>query len=187
MHNVDVVQELTKNPALNVNAKCPKGKTSLHIVAATNNHKIALLLLRYGADIHLKDACGSTPLHIACYHGSYNVVELIFKERPQSQDTLLMQKDRAGNIPLMIAKKSPNSSAEIINFLISLNIDLQCTNELGDTLLHLFGPTDDAESTMIIAQRNPGLLSSRNIYRQTPLHCAALKGHKESLLVLIRK
>ena len=187
MENLEVIQELMKKPELNVNTKGLKGKTPLHIVASTNNHKIAQLLLHHGADVHLTDTSGSTPLHIACYHGSYNVVELIFKERPESQDTLLMSKDRAGNIPLMIAKKSPNNSAEIINFLISQNVDLEYTNELGETLLHMFGPTDNAESNILITKKDSALLNSRNMYRQTPLHCAAIKGHKESLLVFIRK
>ena len=187
MQNLEIIQELVKKSELNVNARGLKGKTPLHIVAATNNHKIAQLLLHHGADVHLKDTSGSTPLHIACYHGSFNIVEMIFKERPESQETLLMQKDRSGNIPLMIAKKSPNNSAEIINFLISQNVDLQYTNELGETLLHTFGPTDNSESNMIITKRDPSLLNCRNIYRQTPLHCAAMMGHKESLLVFIRK
>lgn len=187
MQSLEIVQELTKKSELNVNARGLKGKTPLHIVAATNNDKIAEVLLHHGADVHLKDTRGSAPLHTACYHGSFNVVELIFKERPESQDTLLMQIDRAGNIPLMIAKKSPNDSAEIINFLISQNVDLQYTNELGETLLHMFGSTDNAEASMIITTKDSTLLNCRNIYRQTPLHCAAMNGHKESLLVFIRK
>ena len=187
MQNKEVIEELMKKPELNVNARGLKGKTPLHIVAATNNHKIAQFLLHHGADVHLKDTSGSTPLHIACYHGSFYIVEMIFKERPESQNTLLTQKDRAGNIPLMIAKRSQNSSADIISFLISQTIDLHYTNELGETLLHMFGPTDNAESSMIITKRDSSLLNSRNIFRQTPLHCAAMKGHKESLLVFIRK
>ena len=187
MQNLEIIQELTEKSELNVSARGLKGKSPLHIVAATNNHEIAQLLLHHGADVHLKDTSGSTPLHIACYHGSFNIVEMIFKEQPENQETLLMQKDRAGNIPLMIAKKSPNSSAKIINFLISQNVDLQCTNELGETLLHMFGPIDNSESNMIITKRDPSLLNCRNIYRQTPLHCAAMMGHKESLLDFIRK
>ena len=187
MRNLEVIQELTKSSELNVNTRGLKGQAPLHIVASTNDHEIAQLLLHHGADVHLKDTSGSTPLHIACYHGSFNIVELIFKERHESHDTLLMQKDQAGNIPLMIARKSPNSSAEIINFLISQNVDLQYANELGETLLHVFGPTDNAKSSLIITKRNPSLLNCQNIYRQTPLHCAAMMGHKESLLVFIRK
>ena len=187
MHSMEIIQELTKRSELDVNVKGLKGKTPLHIVAATNNDKIAQMLLQHGADVNLKDTSGSTPLHMACYHGSFKVVESIFKERPESQDTLLMQPDRSGNIPLMIAKKSPNSSPEIINFLISQNVNLQYTNELDETLLHMFGPTDNAESSMIIATKDSTLLNYRNIYRQTPLHCAAMMGHKESLLVFIRK
>ena len=176
-----------KKPELDVNARGLKGKTPLHIVAATNNYEIAEALLHHGAEIHVKDTSGSTPLHVACYHGSFEIVELIFKERSESHETLLMQKDRAGNIPLMIARKSLNRSGEIIDFLISQNVDLQYTNEHGDTILHMFGPTDNAESSMIITKRYPALLNCRNIFRQTPLHCAAMMGHKESLLVFIRK
>ena len=187
MQNLELVQELTKNPELNVNVRGPKGKTPLHIVAAANDYKIAEVLLHHGADVHLKDTSGSTPLHIACYYGSFNVVELIFKKRPENNDTLLMLKDRAGNIPLMIAKKSPKRSTAVVKFLISQNVDLQYTNEFGETLLHMFGPTDNPESNMIITKRDPSLLNCRNIYRQTPLHYAAMMGHKESLLVFIRK
>lgn len=187
MQNLEIIQELMKKPELNVNVRGLKGKTPLHIVAATNNYEIAEVLLHHGADVQVKDTSGSTPLHVACYHGSFDVVELIFKERSESHDTLLMQKDRAGNIPLMIARKSLNRSAKIIDFLISQNVDLQYTNELGDTILHMFGTTDNAESSMIIIKRDPTLLNCCNIFRQTPLHCAAMMGHKESLLVFIRK
>ena len=187
MKNLEVIQELMKRSELNVNTRGLKGKTPLHIVATTDDHEIARFLLRHGADVHLKDTSGSTPLHIACEHGSVKVIELIFEERPESRDTLLMQKDRAGNIPLMIAKRSKNSSAEIIKFLISQTMDLHDTNELGETLLHMFAPTDNPETSMIIAKADSSLLKSQNIYRQTPLHCAAMMGHKESLLVFIRK
>ena len=177
-----------KKPELNVNARGLQKKTPLHIVAATNNYEIAEVLLHHGADVHVKNANGCTPLHVACYHGSFNVAELIFKERPEIHETLLMQKDQAGNIPLMAAKKSPKAdSADIINFFISQNADVQYTDELGDTLLHTFGPVDNAESSLIITKRDPTLLKRQNIYCQTPLHSAAMKGHKGSLLVFIEK
>jgi len=187
MQNVKLVEELMKEPEIDVNTRGHKGKTPLHMVAATDDHKIALVLLRHGADVHLKDTGGSTPLHIACYRGNTSIVKLIFRERPQSKDVLLTQADRTGNTPLMIAKKSSNNSATIINFLISHDVDLYCTNELNETLLHMFGPTDNAESSKIIAEKAPSLLRSRNINCQTPLHIAAMMGHKESLLVFIRK
>ena len=186
LQNVELVKELVERKELDVNTRGQEGKTPLHMVAATGNDKIALVLLHHGADVHLKDTSGSTPLHIACYQGNTSIVELIFTERPQSKDILLTQADKTGNIPLMIAKKSPNNSTAIINFLISYGVDLQRTNELSETLLHMFGPNDNAESSMLIVKKAPSLLSCRNIYRQTPLHKAAMMGHKESLLVFIR-
>jgi len=187
LESVELVEELVERKELDVNTRGHKGKTPLHMVAATGNDEIALVLLSHGADVHLKDTGGSTPLHIACYEGNTSIVQLIFRERPQSKDVLLTEADRAGNIPLMIAKKSPNNSAAIIDFLISYDVDLHYTNELNETLLHMFGPTDNAESSMIITKKAPSLLSCRNINRQTPLHIAAMMGHKESLLVFIRR
>jgi len=187
LQNVELVEELVKRAELDVNTKGHKGKTPLHMVAANDDHKIALILLRHGAGVHLKETGGSTPLHVACYQGSTSIVELIFRERPDSKDVLLTKADRAGNTPLMIAKKSPNNSAAVINFLISHNVDLQHTNELNETVLHMFGPTDNAESSLIITNKAPSLLRCRNINRQTPLHIAAMMGHKESLLVFIRR
>ena len=186
LRNVELVEELVKRAELDVNTRGHKGKAPLHMVAANDDHEIALILLRHGADVHLKDTSGSTPLHIACYQGSSSIVKLIFRERPQSKDVLLKQADRAGNTPLMIAKKSPNSNTAIINLLISHDVDLQHTNETDETLLHMFGTTDNAESSMIIAKKAPSLLSSRNINRQTPLHIAAMMGHKNTLLVFIK-
>ena len=184
--NLKLIEELAKRPELDVDTKAQKGKTPLHMVAATGNDEIALFLLRRGVNVNITDTGGSTPLHIACYQGNDSIVKLIFRERPENKSDLLTKTDRAGNTPLMIAKKSPNNSAAIIDFLISHDVDLQSTNELNETLLHMFGTTDNAESSMIITKKAPGLLSCRNINRQTPLHSAAMMGHKDSLIVFIK-
>ena len=187
MSNLKLIKELMAKPELNVNVTGKKGKTPLHMVAADDNHQIAQALLQRGANVHLKDADGYTPLHSACYSGSINIVELIFKERPEDTSTLLTEKDRHGNTPLMIAKKSPHSNVAIVKLLISHNVDVQYTNEMSETLLHMFGPIDNAESNLAITAKDPSLLSHRNFYRQTPLHTAAMMGHKETLLVFIQK
>jgi len=187
MNNLELIKELMAKPELNVNVTGKKRKTPLHIAAAGDNHQLAQALLQHGANVHLKDASGYTPLHAACYSGSFNVVELILKERPGDTSTLLTQKDRHGNTPLMIAKKSPHSNAAVVKLLISHNVDVRYTNEMSETLLHMFGPVDNAESNLAITAKDPSLLSHRNFYRQTPLHTAAMMGHKESLLVFIQK
>jgi len=187
MNNLQLIKELMAKSELNVNIAGKKGKTPLHMVAADDNHEIAEALLKHGADVHIKDAGGYTPLHAACYSGSINIVELIFKERPEETASLLTEKDRHGNTPLMIAKKSPHSNAAVVKLLIEHNVDVQYTNEMSETLLHMFGPIDNAESNLAITAKDPSLLSRQNFYRQTPLHTAAMMGHKESLLVFVQK
>ena len=187
INNLQLIKELMAKPELNVNVTGKKGKTPLHMVAANDSHQIAQALLQHGANVHLKDADGYTPLHSACYSGSINIVELIFKERPEDTRTLLTKKDQHGNTPVMIAKKSPYSNAAIVKLLISHGVDVQYTNEKNESLLHMFGPTDNAESNLAITAKDPSLLSYRNFYRQTPLHTAAMMGHTETLLVFIQK
>jgi len=187
MNNMELIKELKAKPELNINVTGKKRRTPLHMIAADNNHQIAQALLQHGADIYLKDVDGYTPLHAACYSGSFNIIELIFKERPADTRTLLNDKDRYGNTPLMIAKKSPHNNVAIVKLLISHDVDVQYTNEMNETLLHMFGSMDNAESNLAIIAKNPSLLSHRNFYRQTPLHTAALMGDKESLLVFIQK
>ena len=87
----------------------------------------------------------------------------------------------------MIAKKSPHSNAAVVKLLISHNVDVRYTNEMSETLLHMFGPVDNVESNLAITAKDPSLLSHRNFYRQTALHTAAMMGHKESLLVFIQR
>ena len=187
MNNLELIKELMAKSELTVNVAGKKKKTPLHIAAANDNLQIAQALLQHGADVHLKDADEFTPLHTACCSGSINIVELILRERPKDTSTLLTEKDQHGNTPLMIAKKSPHSNAAIVKLLISHNVDLRYTNELSESLLHMFGPVDNSEINLAITAKAPSLLSRRNFYRQTPLHTAAKMGHKESLQVFIQK
>jgi len=187
MNNLELIKELMAKPELTINVTGKKRKTPLHIAAANDNLQIAQALLQHGADVHLKDADEFTPLHAACCSGSINIVELILKERSQDTSTLLTEKDYHGNTPLMIAKKSPHSNAAIVKLLISYNVDLRYTNELSESLLHIFGPVDNAEINLAITAKVPSLLSRRNFYRQTPLHTAAMMGYKETLQVFIQK
>ncbi|XP_067057907.1 uncharacterized protein [Acropora muricata] len=56
---------------------CPCGFSPLHLAAKYGYHRVADLLMKYGADPNMGDCNGSTPLHIASCHGMSAVISLL--------------------------------------------------------------------------------------------------------------
>lgn len=53
------------------------GHSALHHAAATNNTRGVTLLLRYGANIDVRDYIDATPLHVAARHGHLELLHLL--------------------------------------------------------------------------------------------------------------
>ena len=62
--NEKMVALLLRNRA-NPNARIKNGMTALHLAVATHQNGSARLLIRYGADVYLKDDQGRTPYTLA--------------------------------------------------------------------------------------------------------------------------
>ncbi|TMW69771.1 hypothetical protein Poli38472_001927 [Pythium oligandrum] len=56
-----MVKNLVSNGA-DVTTKTPDGETALHIAAARHGHTLISLLIKHGADVHVRDHAGYTPL-----------------------------------------------------------------------------------------------------------------------------
>jgi len=61
----------------------------LHMASAWGWHKVALKLIKAGADIESRDEKGRTPLYLAAYNGSRIIVDLLlrYKVNPNIADT----------------------------------------------------------------------------------------------------
>ncbi|XP_042658508.1 protein phosphatase 1 regulatory subunit 27 [Tyto alba] len=55
----------------------PSGMAALHEAVLTGNLDCVELLVKYGADIHQRDANGWTPLHMACSDGHAHIARYL--------------------------------------------------------------------------------------------------------------
>ena len=78
--NKDVVELLLQDSDIGVNAKTQVGMTPLHLVCMNGDLDICGVLLRHGADIRVKTADNSTPLHTAVFSCNTQLAELLIKE-----------------------------------------------------------------------------------------------------------
>lgn len=154
-NNIQQVELLLQNGA-NVN-----DLTELHLHEACylGYYEIVQLLIRYQADVNLKDETCYSPLYCACYKGHYEIVKLLIQNGADinSKDiykisceignhqlmkllyetgAYLNTKDKEnGNLPLHYA--CINGNLEIIKFLIEKGANVNEQNKTKRTPLHL--------------------------------------------------
>jgi ankyrin repeat protein len=89
----------------------------------------AVGLISEGADLHVKDKIGWTPLHNACYNGRVVLVQALLEK-----DADLHAKDKFGQTSLHIA--CMNGHVEVAMALLEKGADLHAKNSGGQTSLH---------------------------------------------------
>lgn len=62
----------------NINARCQRGNTALHVAVWKKRLDVVNMLLDYGADASIKNDKGSTHFILACLKGGIEIVELLF-------------------------------------------------------------------------------------------------------------
>lgn len=76
-----------------------RGETDLHIAALHNNHEMAEMLLKQGADVNAQDNDGRTPLYIAALYNNHEIAEMLLKHGAN-----VNAKSKYGNTPLYNAE-----------------------------------------------------------------------------------
>ena len=157
-----------------VNVRSEDGSTALLWAAHWNDHEMATLLVRAGADANGSNDFRMTPLSQACTNASSEFVALLLKAgaNPNTPigtgETPLMTCARTGSVDAVrtllahgadVNAKEPTqnqtalmwAAAErhpnIIQTLIQANADLQAHTRLGFTALHFAARVGDIEST----------------------------------------
>ena len=74
-----LVKHLIITHALNVNAQCVHGFSSLHEASANGHVDCALILLNHGANVNAQGPSDCTPLHYASRFGHLKVVQLLLE------------------------------------------------------------------------------------------------------------
>jgi ankyrin repeat protein len=162
-----------------VNAKDNDGWTPLHIAASKNHREIVELLIAKGADVNATGESSSvfiwqggfTPLHYAAVNGHKEIVELLISEGAD-----VNAKADNGLTPRDWAIKRTHT--KIADFLRTHG---------GKTSSIHFG-VGDGDLAGVQALLDAGAdVNAKDEDGLTPLHRAALAGHKEIVELLITK
>eukprot|EP00300_Choanocystis_sp_HF-7_P011710 c17582_g1_i3.p1 GENE.c17582_g1_i3~~c17582_g1_i3.p1 ORF type:complete len:1068 (-),score=285.05 c17582_g1_i3:954-4079(-) len=115
------------------------------------------------------DIRGNTPLHIACERGNLTVVAMLLRRCP---DEALLWTNDSDQTPLHVAAE--NGNEQIVEVLVQWS-------QKNATV----SPEHDNESTDEEADK-VAIIETLDDESRTPLHCAARKGHKRTIQMLLK-
>ena len=134
-------------------------------------------------DLNAKDIYGNTVLHLACSDGNMEVVSFLLDNIDKGINVNALN-DR-GCTPFITAFQYGHH--HIVNFMLQSakdkKIDVNVTNDHGQTVLHLCAMTlDNIMIRILLEHVGNGLkIDARDDYGCTPLHYACKKGHIQIL------
>eukprot|EP00026_Physarum_polycephalum_P008334 Phypoly_transcript_08416.p1 GENE.Phypoly_transcript_08416~~Phypoly_transcript_08416.p1 ORF type:complete len:424 (+),score=82.50 Phypoly_transcript_08416:245-1516(+) len=95
-----------------VNSVDANGMIPLHFACATNNTKMALLLIDKKSDVNHASSDGTTPLHIAADAGNIAIVKSLIEHGA------VQKMDSAGYTPIMSASKADSNVTKVLEDLL---------------------------------------------------------------------
>ena len=134
-NNVELIDFLLSH-GIDANTNLESGKTLLmKFIIERKDVNVIKLLIKYGAEISIKDELGFTPLHWASMTGQYETTKL-FLENGAEIDA----RDKYEYTPLikMLSKSNKNciESINIVKLLLENGADINAKNKFKWTPLH---------------------------------------------------
>jgi len=105
--------------------------TPLHFASCCSEPAGAQFLIDHGADVHVNDWHGETPLHYAAIHNPNVAVLQLLVDHGADVNA----KNERGETPSHFAARR-NSNVAVLQFLIAHGADVQVNCDSGYTLLH---------------------------------------------------
>ncbi|XP_023314483.1 ankyrin-3-like [Trichogramma pretiosum] len=129
------------NESVQIDAQNKNGNASLHLALDCGLKEVAQFLLRRGADPHLANKNGSTPLHVICSRYSddesttllFNLFFEVTNDMHQTVD--VNARDKSGSTPLHDAVNRSNK--KITELLLRKGASPNSADENGSTPLHV--------------------------------------------------
>lgn len=107
---VKLIQLLDDNEKfLNINIQDNDGDTALHIAIFLSNYNACRVLIKYNADIYIKDKWGQTPIHRLCFalenKNIIKIIEIINQKHCNEKNNIFNVCDKFNNTPLHLVIK----------------------------------------------------------------------------------
>lgn len=156
--------------SVDVNAPLyPRRESLLHLAARKNQRDICIMLLDAKADLQSDEITeGRHPMHDACGHGSFDVVELFLDRRAHVEESTF-----GGLRPLHFAASS--GSADVADLLLDRRASVNATTGSQMQPLHLASRAGHTEAVRLFCRR--GAKVDMEASGKRPLHYACLGGH----------
>src|SRR5687767_10343889 len=135
-------------------------------------------LLKQGADVHAKDADGSTALHWAAQRNNLPLVDLLLASGADAKSST-----RYNVTPLYLA--SLNGNAAIMERLLNAGADANGTAHEGQTMLMTAALTGKADAVRLLLTRGAKVNEKEPYKGQSALMWAAAEGNTAAVDVLL--
>ena len=139
-NSVDVVGLLIKH-----GANIDNGRSLLHDAAITDYHKVAKILIVFGANIHAKDKLDATPLHTAAGNDSHRTAQLLIDGGANVNAI-----SDIGFTPLHRAATS--NAYKTAKILIIHGADVNARDDFGMTPLNLAGDANAHQTIKLLRE-----------------------------------
>ncbi|XP_044217359.1 oxysterol-binding protein-related protein 1 isoform X1 [Thunnus albacares] len=173
-----LMSKIREEMQININCKGKSksnlGWTPLHLACYFGHKDVVEELLKAGADVNLPNNIGDTPLHKAAFTGRKEVVMLLLH-----YDACATVINGTAQIP-----KDVTQNAEIRSMLEAAERTEE--RKLEEQLLEAAREGDLSTLTQLLSRKKPPDINCTDLLGNTPLHCAAYRGQRQSALKLIK-
>uniref|UniRef100_A0A3Q3K2P1 Oxysterol-binding protein n=1 Tax=Monopterus albus TaxID=43700 RepID=A0A3Q3K2P1_MONAL len=165
---------IDQNSSLNINCRCNPGWTPLHLACHFGHTDVVEELLKAGADVNLQNNMGDTPLHRASYTGRKEIVLLLLR-----YDACASIINGTAQIP-----KDVTEDDEIVTMLEAA--ERRETRRREEKLLEAAREGYISTLSELLSGKETPYIHCRDSVGNTPLHCAAYRGHKQCIIKLLK-
>ncbi|XP_062566387.1 serine/threonine-protein phosphatase 6 regulatory ankyrin repeat subunit A-like [Saccostrea cucullata] len=166
-------------PLLDIKDK--DGKLALHCAAMAGNIGFVEFLIEKGLDIYCRTKSGLTVLHLCCINGKLELCKYLVDSYPQLLDK------RASYEQNVLPNAVMGGDVDCVRFLTEKGLDINCSSESGETVLHLCCKEGSLEMCKYLIDTYPKLLEIKDTTNRDVLHVAAWTGRVDLFKFLIEK
>ncbi|XP_067676346.1 serine/threonine-protein phosphatase 6 regulatory ankyrin repeat subunit A-like [Haliotis asinina] len=178
--HVEVVKYVVSKNRVDINSRGKDKKTPVMVAGESGHRNVVELLVKYGANLSLRDAHRNNILHLACGRGHVGVVKYVI-----SQDTVdINSRGNNKKTPIMVAGRRGHT--EVIRLLVKNGADLSLRDAHGDNILYHACLGGHVEVVKYVVSKNRVDINSRGKDKKTPVMVAGERGHKDVVELLVK-